>query len=143
MKKLFALFIAIVLMSAVAAPAFADYASTDCYDTKYLITNTTGAAKISTVPSTLISGDGKYVLLAVTVGPTNGGTGTSAEALVGIYDSSTILGASNGNLECEIESYNEETTTMQWVRPLKIYNGVTVVQGAYSVVTIEYMRVGA
>jgi len=136
MKKLFSLFIAIALLAAVASPCLAAFPS----DTKYTITNTSAVSQITTIPSSLIGADGKFALLRVTVGRTIGHTGTSAEAVVGVFDATNPLTATNGNLECEIESNDFDTESMDWIRPLKIYQGVTVVQGAYSVVSIEYMR---
>lgn len=143
MKK-FISFVAIALLvMGLATTAFGAYASTDLFDTKYTITNQTAKTVATIVPSSLISGDGSYQILSMDVGLASGQTGTSAEIVAGLYDGTTLLHTAVGFLECELESNAyQATASKRWIRPLKIYNGVIVVQGAYSTVTLEYQRAG-
>lgn len=140
MKKLLC-FIACAAILLSASLAYGAYASTDLHDTKYTIVNTAATAKTTVIPSSLIGGDSQYELLKVDIGTAiSGAAGTTGEAVVGIYDATGMLGANNAALECEIESTDNDTLSKTWIRPLKIYNGVVIVQGAYSVATIEYQK---
>ena len=144
MKKMLSFVAIALLVMGLATSAFGAYASTDCYDTKYTIVNTAAVAKTSVVPTSLIKDNAEFELLKVDVCTAiSGAAGTTGEAVVGIYDASAPQYANNASLECELEaSSTQETASKSWVRPLKIYNGVVVVQGAYSVVSIEYQRAG-
>jgi hypothetical protein len=144
MKKLLCFVAVAFLVMGLATSAFGAYATTDMFDTKYVITNTSTTLGLTTIiPSTIISGDATYHLLRVTVG--HAGKGASyGEAYVGIYDATNPEHAVIGNLECELEAgsglYGAPVVEKVWTKPLKIYNGVIVVQGCSSIVQIEYER---
>ena len=138
MKK-FLSFVAIALL--VMGLATSVVAVEEGHDTKYTIINAGASSIVSVVPSSIIGNDGTYQLLAVDVGQ-NLAASTTGEAIVALYDSSSLSTMRTGNLECELESNDSDTVTKTWVRPLRISNGLVVQQGAYSIVTIEYQRAG-
>ncbi len=142
MKKIFCFMLCATLLLGFAVSAFGAYTSTDLYDTKLTITNAAATVKMTVVPTSLVGTDATYELLKVDVGQCINHTGTSAEAVVGIYDAADASYWSNAFLECELESNDDTTATKTWIRPLKIYNGLLIVQGAYSVVTVEYQKAG-
>ena len=92
---------------------------------------------------------GKHRILSIEVtgtpAPASGTLGippgsTATEAVCSIYDSSTIGGATNRWIEGELESTDSDTVKKTYTRPLDLVNGVVVVQGAWTVVSIEYER---
>jgi len=144
MKKMLSFVAIALLVMGLATSVFAvpPYASTDCYDTKYTIVNNSTTTKVSIIPSSLIGANGTYELLKVDVSRSANPAGTAGESLVAIYDSIVPLTSIGAFCECELESNDDDTISKTWVRPLRIYNGVTIMQGAYSVVSIEYQRAG-
>ena len=138
MKKMLSFVAVALLVAGLATSAFGAYASTDCYDTKLTYVNNSANVVSLQVPSSLIKDNGEFELLKVDVGI----IGATGSGIVSIYDASSYTYANNASLECELESNDAVTRSKEWIRPLKIYNGVTVVMGAYSIVTIEYQRVG-
>lgn len=138
MKKLF-VFVAIALL--VGGLAGSAFALDELHDTKYVSVNDSASVVCRPVPSTLIGDNGEYEILSISVSPLL--TSTSSEAVAAIYDAASLTRSVNTNLECEIEAGTVVTAMdKKWVRPLKIYNGVYIGQGAYSIVTIEYQRTG-
>ena len=141
MKKLFCFVAIALLVAGLSTSAFAASASTDLHDTKYTIVNNSATATATTIASGIIGGGSQYELLSVEVTQYLAGhTGTTGEALVAVYDSALPITSIGAFVECELESNDDTSVSKEWVRPLKIYNGVTIMQGAYSVVTIEYQK---
>jgi len=135
MKKLLVSFIAIAFVL-VGINAFADTA--DLNNQKYLIINDAGDKADFTIPTTLCI-PGKSRIIKVTVSPT--GTSAQSEVYVALYDASSLTVASlNKVCEGEVEANDEhDTAYLQYTaRGLKIANGCTIVQGAYTAVLVEW-----
>jgi len=137
MRKLFSVLIVLALLAS-AIPAWAAFPS----DSKYVITNTSPRSQVTKISTDIIT-PGQCRILRVTVGVafTPGFICTSTESVAGLYDTQTTGGALNNCLEGEIESNDSDSVSYTYARPLNLANGVTIIQGAYTVVTIEYEKV--
>lgn len=137
MKKL--IFGLIVALFFLGANVFAD--TVDLNNNQWCITNDSGDKLVTTIPITLLV-PGKCRILKITVSPT--GTSALAECYVGIYDASSETAMqTNAAKVCEGEweaDAEYESVTHDYARGLKIQNGATFIQGAYSAVTVEWER---
>ena len=135
MKKiLFSLMIVALLL--IGANVFADTA--DLYDDKICLINDSGDKLATIIPITQIIPNKDWVT-KITISST--GTSALSENYVAIYDASTIANINVKNCEGEWEAKTaNESVTHDYKRPLMIYNGVGIIQGAYSSVMIEWER---
>ena len=138
MKKLLFSLMIVALLS-MGANVFADTA--DLYDDKVCIINNSGDAITTLIPVTQIVPNKDWIT-RISVSST--GTSVLSEAFCAIYDASTVvIMADTGTKTCEGEWEAENlygSITHDYKRPLKIYNGVVIRQGAYSTVMIEWER---
>lgn len=141
MKRIFC-FVAIALFAiGLVAPAFAD-SPWLLDDTKTVIVNDGYTTQVTAISIARIR-PGKDRAMKVTVTSKGGRLGsTSTECVAAIYDctSGTSVASMNTVLEGEVETDGTSTGVMEWIRGLRIFNGVTILQGANTVVTIEWQR---
>lgn len=132
MKKIvFLLVLALLVCSTV--PAMAVVPS----DNKYVIYNSGATTKVTVVPTALIKPrESRILKMTVTSVLKNGST--AVEAVAGLYDTTTGSSAIDNNMECEIESNDSDSVSYEFARPLRIYNGVVILQGAHTVVQLEW-----
>ena len=106
---------------------------------KYFITNNS-ATSIATIVSTdIIPASGEAGITRLEVTPILPSGATTGCNFVSIYDSNDLWGTSAGWMEGEIEAAaSVGTLTKTYTRPLKITNGVVIVQGAYTVASVEW-----
>ena len=132
MKK-FAFLLVLALLLASVMPAYAVAPS----DNKYVITNTTAISQATAVSTSIIAPNIARIL-KVTVTSALPKGATSTETVVGVYDATSSGAALNSALEGEVEGTTAATVEIKYERPLKVYNGITIIQGAYTVVVIEW-----
>jgi len=140
MRKLFiCLIVASFLL--MGAQAFADNELTD---TKYLLVNTSDEKVGTLVPISLLI-PGKCRVLKVTfsnIQADGDQGGVSSEVYGALYDCSSVGGANDKNVEGEIESDDAGSVAIDYgLRPLKIANGVVIVQGSNTAALVEWERI--
>jgi len=142
MKRILSSLFVIALLVAFVSPAMAESFSSENTEKLILLNTDTGLGMKTAIP-TSASGDrvyiqpGKHRIIQVVV------TNLAAlhtENVVAIYDASGVGTAGNKQCEGEIESADEDTIKMKWARPLKLVNGLVVIQGSGTSVTIEFEK---
>ena len=135
MKKLIlGLVVALVLMGAVAHAAD----NQQLTDYKYMIVNNAEGTLVTPIPTAVID-PAKHRILCFEVGFVMGSSGsTNTESVACLYDATSAGMATNKVAEGEIESNDADTVTKTYKRPLNLMNGVTMMQGSYTVVMIEW-----
>jgi len=135
MRKILSIFAIVALLVAFSGTAEA----AALRDTKYTIDNSSGTSSLTTlVPIALIIPN-KSRIVSVIVTPTSPGTGAHYENIVAVYDASSIAGLIETKaMEGEVERNDADSGEIEWKRPLKIYNGCVIAQGAKTVVNIEF-----
>ena len=103
----------------------------------YVITNTTTTVQSTSIPTSIIR-PGKDRVLRFKVTSALVTPSTAVEAVAALYDSATTGGALATVLEGEVESNDSDSVEEVYSRALRIANGVTIVQGAHTVVTVEW-----
>ena len=132
MKKSIFIVLALILMSQLA---FADN-PWELNDQKYVIANDASSGKTTHISTSIIRPD-KDRVLKVTVCPTD----RRSDAFVGIYDCTTAAGTLVSALEGEFEAKRDAgSESYEYKRPLRIFNGVTILQGPYTTVTLEWEK---
>ena len=107
-------------------------------DQKYTIVNTTGTSKATTISTSIIQPNISRIIKVTVTSALPAGF-TSTENVVGIYDCASVGATLNSALEGEVESASAATVEINYEgRPLKVYNGLSVVQGAYTVITVVF-----
>lgn len=134
-RKFIFVVLALVLMSQVVSAA-----PWDLNDEKRVIVNTTGVGITTFIPTTIIRPN-KDRVFKITVSSALPAGFTSTENFAALYDCTTAAGTLISALEGEIESSSAANVDLEWKRPLRIFNGVTILQGAYTVVLIEWEKV--
>lgn len=135
MKKIFASLVAIALLFAFSGLARAATPS----DYKYVIVNTTQTTLATAISTSYIEpGVHNITRFTVTHGPVTQVGSTATEVIAALYDSSTVGGAGNKQLEGEIESNDADSVSFEYISPLRLANGAVIMQGAHTVVTVEY-----
>ena len=145
MKRYLVVILALAFLLGPTVMAFADSPWT-LADEKYTIVNTTSATKVTTLPTTVFrAGKDRVFRLSVTNSGLAPTAATYSDNFAAIYDCAALGSTSSfalvSSLEGEIEASGDETVNLEWKRPLKIYNGVTILQGAYTTVTVEWEKV--
>jgi len=145
--------VVIALLVGLSLPAMADSQVRDSLI--YNSVNMTANKITKALPTTSSIGDraylapGKHRIIKYEVsGMTANASGaagipigsTSREVVCSIYDAASIGAATNKTLEGELESNDADTVFKAFDRPMKLVNGLVIVQGAWTVVTIEYER---
>ena len=158
MKKALALMMVVgILFSCI--PAFADgqvgFSGTQ-YTEKWNAVNNTANAVYVVIPTSKAANGRAYIqpgkhrivslfvqgfpANATVAGIPNGSTAT--EGVAAIYDATSIASANNKNIEGEIEHSNQGGgVTLNYTRPLKVKNGIVLIQGAFTTVKLEYERI--
>jgi len=132
MKK-FAL-VVLVLALAFGLTSVAD--AVELSDQKYVIANNASSGKTSFISTSLIR-PGKDGILKVVVTATD----ARSDCFVGLYDCTTAAAALVSVLEGEVEAKRDGgSANLEYIRPLRIYNGVTILQGPYTIVQLEWER---
>lgn len=133
-RKIILLVLALILTSQMA------YASAwDLSDNKYTITNAASTGKTTHVGTTIMIPKRCRILYFEVTGCKANQVGP--EVYAGLYDCTDAAGTLVSALEGEVESATDSTAKKEYVHPLKIYNGVTILQGPYTTVSIEYEEV--
>lgn len=142
MRKLFLILVAVMLFGGFCTYVMADSSSVE--NTEKIVLVNTGTTSQATAIATSASGDsvyiapGKHRIVKMVV--SNIAPGASTEVVAGLYDAASVGAATNTAIEGEIESNSQDSVTLEYSRPLKLVNGLTVIQGAYTSVLIEYER---
>jgi len=131
MKRISLLVLALLFVSQLA------YASAwDLNDNKHIIVNNAATGKTTFVSTDIIQPKVSRILYFTVTGCKS--NLPAPEVYAGLYDCTTAAGTLVSVLEGEVESPTDSTATLEYKRPLKIYNGVTILQGPYTTVTIEW-----
>lgn len=105
-------------------------------DKKYVIVNDTATKATKSISTSIIRPGKDRILRFEVTDITAAGGGT--EVVAALYDCTTAGGTSNQVLEGEKESDDSDSVEEIYIRPLRIANGVTIVQGAHTIVLIEW-----
>ncbi len=136
MRKILLSLMIVALLVVYAGPVQAAAPS----DRKYVIVNETTTSKVTCIPTSLIR-PGKDRVLRFEVSSLTPYLGSaSTEVIAALYDCTTAGSAINKVLEGEKESNDSDTVEERYIRPLRIANGVTMIQGARTVVLVEWER---
>ena len=139
MKKLYVSFIAIALLITGLLASSAYASAWDLSDKKYVITNAATTKLTTSVGTTIMIPKRCRILYFEVTGCKANQVGP--EVYAGLYDCTSAAGTLVSALEGEIESATDSTAKKEYAHPLRIYNGVTIIQGPYTVVSIEYEEV--
>jgi len=135
--KRFVILIVLALVLMVSTQVFAE---TQLGDNKYVITNTGHTSQVTVIPTTtIVPATDRIISFSVTTANLPKGS-SAVEAIAALYDASSLKYALNTALEGEIESNDSDTIIKTYARPLRIFNAVTIIQGAHTVVEIEWER---
>ena len=140
MKKLLLILIVPLLLMGLSTLAFA----ADTYqlsDQKYAIANTSATTKVTYIPTTVIRDRGRDRVFKVTVNSILGAGLTHTEGIVAVYDCTSAAYLLASSMEGEIESNDSDSVSLEYKRPLTIYNGVAIAQGAFTTVLVEWEKV--
>jgi len=134
MRKLLAVALAVVFMLG-ASHCFAEDIDTATTEYSYEIFNKTGVTKVTAIPTTSIrpTYDKLKAYEGIVYDPT-----LNAERFVAVYDDTSL--AYTGERLGEKEGTGWESFGERWIRGKMIYNGIVVVQGANTVVTLYFVR---
>jgi len=131
MKKLF-IFMLAIMVACFCIP-IVNASDTESIE-HYSVTETSGTASHTHIGVTTIY-PGKDRILGFTVSPVTSGSGT---CIGGLYDATTDAQMSSANLLGEKGGVNTTPVEVVFIRPISLTNGLTVVNGAGTTVTIYY-----
>ena len=136
MRKLFSVLIVLALLAS-AIPAWAGHPD----DLKYTIINTTGTTQVTAISTNIIKpGIHRILKFDVCSAPP---LSAVTETVAALYDAAAATGVHTGWLEGEIEGAGSSPATVEkkYIRPLNLKNGAVIMQGAWTIVSIEYEKV--